>query len=328
MGGCFGLSERDQAQLSLHVENSLDYHKRGSYTQALQQARFALRLEDDNITMRIVEGDCLVKLGAARGDSSLIEEGMQILESLAHGDGSDYYGSWLALARADIARAIAHQDESAKIERRLRSDYLGAADRKKEEGWYEVELASAKERFEKAESALRRVLEFDNQADNIEATVELVIVLNSLGGRDDEAVTLAGRAITLLQEATQLARRLLQKDLSLDPEKKLELQRRIDSHLAKEAQLRDIQLTIHYRQQDLQACLADLGGLELRQLMRADHYRTRAEILEALGRYDEAATDLGEFLRLRSRTSDYDDVAAAAYDDIERLKALSASATP
>ena len=325
LGGCLGLSDQEQAQLSVHVENSLDFHKRGSYTQALHQARFALTFDDDNITMLIIKGDCLVKLGAARGDSALVDEGLMVLEDLCSGRGGDYYGSWLALARADITRAMAHQNEAAKIQRRLESDFLGAADRTREESWHAVEITSATQRFEKAERALRRVLEFENQGDNIEATVDLVVVVNSLGNREDEAIALAKRATELLQEATALSRRMLQKDLSLDPEKKFELQRRIDGHLAKEAQLRDIQLTIHYQRQDLQACLADLAGLEMRQLMRPEHHLTRAEILEALGRYEEASADLSEFLRLRARTNNYDEVAAAAYDDIERLATLSAS---
>lgn len=323
--GCLGLSDQEQAQFTLHVENSLDYHRRGSYSQALHQARFALTFDRAHITMRIVQGDCLVKLGAASGDTALLDEGLGVLEDLTSGDGGDYYGSWLALARANIARAMSHRDEAAKIERRLASDFLGAGDRERERGWYEVETRGAVDRFTRAERNLRRVLSFENQADNIEATVDLVVVLNSLEGRELEALEHADRAVRLLQEATTLARRMLQKDLSLSAEKKLELQRRIDAHLVKEAQLRDIQLTIHYRHQDLPACLEALQGLEDRQLLRAEHHVTRAEILETLGRYDEAAADLDAYLRLRARTTDYDAVAAGIYEDMDRLAALSAA---
>ena len=83
--------------------------------------------------------------------------------------------------------------------------------------------------------------------------------------------------------------------------------------------LRDTIAHLHYRLGDDRAAIEALDALERRALIRAAHYEFRATLHERQGDLDQAVRDLESYLRLRSRTVQYDEVAAETFDRIERL---------
>lgn len=323
--GCLGLSDNDQARMNLHYENSRDFHSRGSWLQALDQANKALLLDEDLLAMQLIRGDCLVKLGKQRDDATMMDEGVALLQALCDEAGDESHSVWLALGRAHVARSLMHDLETGRIERRLQSDFLDDVGRAEEQAWLEIEREAAVQHLVDAEAALRTVLEFELQKDNLDAIVDLVIVLNRQGGREDEALVLAQRAVDLLIESSALTRRMLQNNQGLSSEGKLALQRRVDANLDKEWQLRDIIITIEFNRGALQAALQQLDAVEARQLMRAEQHLNRAGIHEQLHNDELAVADLEAFLKARARVADFDAMASEIYDRIERLRARSAS---
>ena len=323
LAGACGLSDNEQARMNLHYENSRDFHNRGSWLQALDQANKALALDEDLLFMQLIRGDCLVKLGKQRDEPSMMDEGLDLLSSLCRGPGEESHNAWLALGRAHVARSLLNDAEVGRIERRLASDFLDPTGRAEEEAWLARETEAEIEHLRAAESALRRVLAFELQGDNLDALVDLVVVLNRQGGRQDEAIETAQRAVELLIESNALTRRMLQNDQGLSSEGKLALQRRVDANLDKEWQLRDIIVTIEYNRGALQAALNALDAVEDRQLMRPEQYLNRAGIHERLHNDELAVSDLEQFLAARARVSQFDAVAAEIYDRIAALQARS-----
>jgi tetratricopeptide (TPR) repeat protein len=325
---CFGLDEQEEARLTVHEQNSQDFYQRGHYDQALHQADMALKLDGDRVGMRLVKGFCLTKLGRLRREPGQVDEAIAVFRELVDGGGETDYRSFLGAGQANLTRALLHEDEMGRIQRRLASDFLSESGRKDEEATLARESEARDARLHEAERMLRRALAFENQAENPYVLIEMVLVLNTEGDHEDEAIDLAHRAVAMLQESTRLTRNTLSKNLNLEPRGQVALQRRIDENLGKEQQLRDIVLTIEFNRGAWQACLDELDALEERQLITPAQVLTRAGIYEQMGMLDDAIADLEAYLRLRARSSDYDEVAQSVYDRIVALRARTADASP
>lgn len=329
LAGCAGLSKQEEARLSVHQQNSQDFYQRGYYLQALHQADMALQLDADLVGMRLLKGFCLTKLGRLREDPAVVEQALAIFDDLVSGAGQDDYRSWLGAGQAQLARALLHDAQIARIERRLRSDFLSADGRREEETALAAERAARERRLGQAERHLRRAREVVDQGEDPYVLIELALALNSRGGHDDEVIALSAEAIGQLQESTRLARNTLQKSGNLHARGKLALQRRIDENLEKEQKLRDIVLTIQFNRGAWQACLSELAALDERQLLSADQVLLRAGVHEQIGMLSEAMADLEFWLRLRARTShEYDDVTAQVYTRLDELRSRLAGPAP
>lgn len=318
--GCFGLDEAEQKRLELHQQSSQRFYREGRLQQALQQADKALELDDDHVGMRLVRGYCLVRLGKRLDSTAEIDKAVEIFDRLAKGAGGENPRTWLGRGQAHFARALMHIAEAASIERRLASDFLDADGRELESGWLATEQRGRDGHLRDAERSLRHVLGMENEAENVWAMMELVLVLNTAGGHDDEAVQLSHRAIRQLEQQNELARNNLRKNASLTAAHSLELERRIEENLARERQLRDLIATIEFHRGAFQAALEQLEILEERQLITAANYRNRADIRERLGLFAAAADDLESYLRTRSSQTDYDDIARETFARIDELR--------
>jgi len=320
--GCLGLGEEDEARLTLHRQNSQDFYQRGSYVQALHQADMALSLDEDLVGMRLIRGFCLMKLGTARQNGEMLDDAVELFDTLAHGDGSDDFRAWLGAGQSRLARALHREREMGRIERRLAGDFLDAEGRRQERAELEQATAARWRDLDRSEEALQRVLDAELQEDNVYALIDLVLVLVNFPDRAADVLQHGRRAVELLVQSTELTENTLHKSLALSPSGRLNLQRRIKDNLAKERQLRDIVATVEFNRGNLSACLEELDAMEDRQLMTATQYMNRAGVYEQLGEIPLALADLEAFLRLRARTTDYDEVAAAVYERMERLRVL------
>lgn len=321
---CLGLSEQETRVLEVHTQNSQMFYQQGSYMQSLQQANQALTLDQDHMGMRVIRGFCLTKIGAAREAEEQLDQSLEVFEQLKDDDVVDYR-AWLGSGEAHLARAMQHERVIKRIDRRLASDFLTPEARTSELAQREREAAAAKQHLEVAEADLRHVLAMPLHQDETYAMMELVVVLDRQGGRDDETGALARRAVDQIVQSIDLTRERLNKTLQIVPSKKLEMQRRIEDQLDKERQLRDIIIGIELDRGSTQRALAELSAIEERQLMRPGHHATRAELYEQLGMWTEALAEWETFLRLRAGQHGYDDVAAESYDRIESLQARIAS---
>ncbi|GJM20567.1 MAG: hypothetical protein DHS20C15_04820 [Planctomycetota bacterium] len=326
--GCFGLDEAESSRLDLHQQSSQRFYREGRLQQALQQADKALELEEDHVGMRLVRGYCLVRMGKALDSIPEVEEAIRIFDRLTRGAGEENSRSWLGSGQAHFSRALMHGDEMATIQRRLSSDFLDEDGRKLETGWLETEKAGRAEHLTRAEQSLRHVLTMENQADNVWAIMELVLVLNTIGGHEDEAVRLSHHALAQLDQQNKLSRNNLRKNASLTAAHSLELERRIEENLARERELREVVAFIEYDRGSLQAALEQFDMLEERQLITAIHHFNRADIRERMGLLSEAADDLEAFLRKRSTSDDYDDVARRIFARIDNLRKQASKTTP
>jgi tetratricopeptide (TPR) repeat protein len=318
------MTPEEQARLSLHQRNSQEFYNKGSYVQARQQAEMALSFDEDSVGMRLMQGFCLVKLGTASRDSQLLDQAVQVFEGLRASEGDDDYRVWLGSGQAHLARALAYEDEMGVHERRLASDYLDADGRAAAQQQLDEGRRRRDEQLALAERTLARVFTFELQKDNTYALIEMVLVLNTLGGRELDALSMAQRAVDQLLQSNALTQATLQKNVHLSESGKLLLERRIAENLDKEQQLRGIVATIEWNRGELQSALTELDTLQERQLMRAVHYQMRATIHEQLGNLDAAVTDLQAFLKLRAPEREFDEVAVATFDRIDELVARGA----
>lgn len=324
-GACFGLSEDEQTVLDVHQQNSQMYFQSGSWRQALHQADQALMLDDDLIGMRIIKGHCLTRLGSSAGSIKSLDTSVELFDSLCRGSGSDDHRSFLGAGQAHLARAMYTLDEVERIDRRLASDFLSDEGREDEEADREDAVESRSADLEAANRSLRKVMGFDLQQDNVYAMMDLVLTLIEQDETDDEVARWARQAVALLQDAVELTREILGKNMALTPRHKMDLQARVDDYLDKEAMLRDIVVTVEYNRGSLQRCLDEYEGLAARGMLNASHHYNRAGIYESLGMWAEAIDDLHAFLRQRALNTEYDDLADDVFDRIEELEQRLAS---
>jgi hypothetical protein len=219
-----------------------------------------------------------------------------------------------------MMRALRHQQQLERIERRLASDFLTDDGREFESEQLEQEREERKRNLEVAEDDLRHVLQFSLHADNTYALMDLVVVLNMQGTRSDESSAVARRTIDLLVQGIELTRETLNNTLRLSPSKKVDLQRRVEENLEKERQLRQVLVAIEFERGSYQRCLDELAALEERQLMAFADHQLRAEIYESIGMLPDALDELEVFLRLRARNTEYDDVARETLRRIDELQ--------
>ncbi|MFT7463231.1 MAG: hypothetical protein ACI9EF_001575 [Pseudohongiellaceae bacterium] len=322
---CAGLSKEETDVLSVHLQNSTLFYQQGSYRQALHQASMALLLEEDHVGMQIIKGFCLTKLGAVQGNVAEIDNALELFDDIKGGRGGEDYRTWLGSGEAHTARAVAHQQEFERSQRRLASDFLTADGRDLEEEQAEEEAQGQAEHLALAERDMRRVFTFPLHADNTYALLDLIVIVNMDGDREDESVALCRRATKLLVEGIELTRETLNNGLSLSPSKRVSLQQRVEKSLSNERQLRQILVTIEYSRGSYQRCLAELNGLEERQLITAADHLLRAGLFEKLGMLPDALDELDVFLRIRSRLVDFDQVASNTLQHIEELRATIAA---
>ncbi len=248
--GCAGLSADEESRLQLYRENSQGYMDRGEYLAALQQAGKALEIDPDLVSMKLVKGFCLVKLGKTHGNAAMIDEATSVFRELASsGDGSADFRVDLGLGTAGLARALAHDAEIERIGKRLASDFITDQGRAQEQARLEAEQDARLQCLREAESSLRDVLDDPLQKDNTYALVDLVLVLNSLAGHEDEALSLAERTLVLLDEDSHI--KDLQLTARLPATARVDLQQRIGDNGEKELALRDLVATNHYRRGDV-----------------------------------------------------------------------------
>jgi tetratricopeptide (TPR) repeat protein len=322
--GCFGLSEQDEQRWAFFHENSLAAYERGDYLRALHQANQALFLDEDDVPMQLIKGFCLLKLGTRSGNAVMIDESLGVFDELADTSaGKDDFRVYVGLGSAHLARALETDDEIAEIEERLRSDFLSEDSRAAEQRRLARTREQRLDHLSRAETSLRRVLAFELQKDNLFALMDLVLTLNSMEGRQEEALPLAEQALSLLDESTRFTRNTLELNTRLSPAARIDLQQRIETNDEKERLLRDLIATVHFNRGDMEGFLEQMTLLEERGLMgEAQHYN-RATVHEALGDYEAAIRDLEDFLRLRSRRLDFeqDEMAPEIFERIEQLRA-------
>jgi tetratricopeptide (TPR) repeat protein len=329
--GCFGLSEEEELRHTFFRQNSLGMYDRGEYYRALHQANMALVLVDDDVPMQLVKGFCLLKLGKGGGNGPMVEEALAVFDELEKsGEGDDDFRVHLGLGSAHVARALQYDHEIPPVERRLQSEFLSADGRAAEARRLAAMRERRQEHLRRAERQLRRVLAFELQKDNLFATVDLVVALNSLGGREAEAIALAERALDLLDETNRFTRNSLDRNTRLSPAARIDLQRQLDTNRDKERLLRDIVATIAFERGDMSTFMRQMEAMEERELLGEVHLYARAGVHEQAGDYDAAVADLEAFLRLRVRRLDYeqDDLAPEVFERIEALRARHAERPP
>jgi tetratricopeptide (TPR) repeat protein len=322
--GCFGLSEDDLLRQSFFRENSLAAYDRGEYVRALHQANMALDLEDDDVPMQLVKAFCLLKLGKAAANGPMVEESLKTFEDLADtGAADDDFRVALGLGSAHLARALQYDREIPPVERRLTSEFLSKDGQVAEQAHLARMRARRLDHLRLAEKHLRSVQAFELGRDNLFATVDLVVALNSLGGREDEAVVLSEEALALLDESNRFTRNSLELNTRLSPSARIDLQRQLEANRKKERLLHDIIATIAFNRGDMDGFLARIAIMEERELLGEVQLYNRATVYEQIGNYEAAAKDLEAFLRMRVRRLDYDEdeLAPEVFQRIEALRA-------
>lgn len=326
---CVNLTEREAQKqaLVLYQENADQYYDRGSYAQALDQADKALELDEDLEDMHLIRAYCLLKIGRATGNVDLVDESLEVF---AHVD-DEFYSGWFEDKRtyrldfgrgsAHLARVLMHDGAINKIRSKLESQYLAGDARRTQEKLLADEQEARTDHLNEAEAALRRVLVDDLQADNAYAYLELTLVLNAQGGREDEVIASGHRAIELLQDSNETWRRIQQMP-NRSPTAKLNGQMKMENNLQKEKLLRDLLATVHFNNGDIDAYLDEIARMEARKLMTEAQYFNRADVWASRGDYGRAIDDLEMFLRLRARYLDYedDDMAPLAFKKLDELR--------
>lgn len=323
LAACAGLTEDEQARLDVHRENARRYFESRDYVRSQHQSSMALALDPDDLVMRLVQAHSLLRLGSATDNATLVDESLAVLRAL-YDDEPDDDRVVFSLGRALLARALLLDGELAAAERRLSSDFLPAEDRRRAEAELERVRALRTALLAEAEETLQEGLADPLQKDNPAALTDLVLVLHAQPGRDAESLPLAERTLALLAESSGLARTALDSGQRMASRTRLELQDFLEQNTRKESALRDLVAAAALRRGDQATFLAQLAAIEAAQgLAEAQHW-TRAGVLEQQGRWEEAALDLEQFLRLRSarHASAADDpLAAETFRRIEALRA-------
>ncbi|HEX5009485.1 MAG TPA: tetratricopeptide repeat protein [Planctomycetota bacterium] len=329
LAGC-GLSKAEQARLDVHKANASDFFSRSDYQRALQQANKAIALDPDDATMALVRAHCLLRIGTATRNGVLIDESIGAFEEM-RSQWPDDDRSTLGLGSAQLARALSMEDEIARAEKRLESEFLADTGRKEEQDRITAAQEARVASLHDAETALREVLSHELQKDNPIAVTDLVLVLHAEGGRDAEAEPLADQALRLLDENSSINQTKLDKNPRLSPGSKLELEQQIKNNKEKELSLRDLLATAALQRGDTDGFLTQMQLLEDRGLLDEVQYWNRAGVYEKLGRLDLAVADLESYLRLRSRrftSYEQDDRAPEVFRRIEVLRERQAATTP
>ena len=144
-----------------------------------------------------------------------------------------------------------------------------------------------------------------------------------MGGRDDEAIAVAERALKVNDESTRFTQAALDNNKSLSPGARIDLARRIESNGDRERLLRDLVATVEFNRRNYEGFLAQMQVLEQKGLLDEIQLHNRSTVREQLGQYDAAADDLQAMLRMRVRRLDYDQdqLAPEIFQRIEALKA-------
>lgn len=322
--GCFGLSEEDEARLSIHRDNTEEYFRKGEYVQALLNADKALAVDEDLAEMRVIRAYCLLRLGEASNNIRYLDRSVAEFEEIIDDYAADEdYRAHLGAGSAYLARALAAESEVDGIASRLQRGFLDPDEAEAERERMERARSTMRTSLDKAEAAIRSVLALEIHRDNSYALQQLVMVLNRQGGRDDETINVCERALELLEANTQVVESMLQRNAKLPPARQLELKRQVEMNTNRERLLRDLLATIHANNGNPTAALEQFAALEEHGLMGEAQYYNRAAIYESLGREVAAIADLESFLRLRGQYLDYedDDMAPPTFARIERLEA-------
>jgi len=320
----FGLSDEARAKLDVFTENAQTYYDRGLYPRALHSAERALEIDDDLTGMRLVKAMSLLKIGQANRRDALVEQSLELFDDMLDTwGGEDDFRVHLGAGQAHLARALRHVEVVDRIEGRLKASFLDAEGRAEEERLRARQASLRDEHLARAETHLRTVLQDEGQKDNVYALIDLVLVLATQGGRDDEVVAHGRRALELLAESNRVTQAQLDNLTKLSSEGRLSLERRIASNLEKERRLRDLIATIHYNRGDHVAFLDEIAALEARGLATDAHYYNRAGVYQKEGQYSEAVRDLEQCLRMRARRLSYetDTLAPEIFSRIDELKA-------
>jgi tetratricopeptide (TPR) repeat protein len=324
---CAGLSESDQAKLEVHQQNARSFFDGGDYQRALHQATSALELAPDDVYMGLVRGHCLLRLGTAARNPSVLDDSVATFEGMLSIHADDDRVS-LGAASAHLGRALLLVDEIDRTQQRLDSEFLDATARAPETARLNQQQAARAEHLSRAEELLRNVLEHPLQKDNPIALTDLVLVLHAEDGRDAEALPLANRTLELLDESTEMTRTTMDTNKRLTSAEQLTLQARLDQNKEKEQALRDLLASAALARGDTDGFLAQMSALEARDMLGESQYYSRAGVYEKLGKVDLAISDLETFLKLRTRrfaTYADDDMAPKVFERIENLRGQQAS---
>ena len=327
--GC-GLTDEEESRLAFFRESALGAYDRGDYLQSLHQANMALELDDDDPIMYLVRGFCQLKLGKATANPIVIDESLNSFEEVAE-DLDEDFRVFLGLGGAHLARALLDDREIALSERRLESEFLSPESRAAETRRLALDREQQRQHLLEAERYLRQVLDFQLQKDNLYALVDLVLAIDAQGGRDDEAMVFADRALAVNDESTRFTQAALDNNKSLSPGARIDLAQRIEANRDRERLMRDLIATVEFNRRNYEGFLEQMRILEERGLLDEVQLHNRAHVREQLGQYDAAADDLHTMLRMRVRRLDYDQdqLAPEIFRRIEELKARHAeSQTP
>ncbi|HZJ72923.1 MAG TPA: hypothetical protein VFF36_18445 [Planctomycetota bacterium] len=286
--GC-GLTDEEESRLAFFRESALGAYDRGDYLQSLHQANMALELDEGDPIMGLVKGFCQLKLGKMANNPVVIDESLNTFEDVAD-ELDDDFRVYLGLGGAHLARALLSDREIAQMERRLESEFLSPESRDAEMKRLTQERDLQHEHLVESERNLRRVLDFELQKENLYALVDLVLTLDAQGGRDDEAVLVADRALKVNDESTRFTQAALDNNKSLSPGARIDLARRIEANGDRERLLRDLVATVEFNRGNYDGFLAQMEILEQRGLLDEVQLHNRAEVREQLGQYDAAAT--------------------------------------
>ncbi len=322
--GCFGLSEQDEALLSIYRENTETYFRQGEYVQAMLNADKAIALDDDVPELRVVRAYCLLRLGEASNNVSYLDESVaQFDDIVADYPVDEQYRAYLGAGSAHLARALVSEREADAMTSRLGRGFLDEESSIAGRANLTVSRADQVKHLEIAEKHIRAVLDLDVHRDNSYALQHLVMVLNRQGNRDAETIAVGNRALALLHENSRVVESLLQRNAKLTPTRQLELQKQVEMNTNRERLLRDLMSTIHANNGDTVEALDQLSELEDRGLMGEAQFYNRAALYESLGQHRAAIADLKAFLRMRAQylTYDEDDMASPTFARIERLEA-------
>lgn len=319
--GC-GLTDEEESRYSFFRESSLGAYDRGDYLQSMHQANQALELDDSDPLVHLVKGFCQLKIGKAGNNPDVIDDALTTFEGIAD-EMDDDYRLHFGLGGAHLAQALIAEREIAKMQSRLDSEFLSTESRQAESRRLETERKRQHQHLLDAETALRRVLEGRLQKDNLHALVDLVLAIDAQGGRDDEAVEIAARALSINDESTRFTRAALDNNKSLSPGARIDLSRRIEANTDRERLLRDLIATVEFNRGNYAGFLEQMEILDERGLLDEVQLHNRATVHEQLGQYDAAAEDLQSMLRMRVKRLNYDQdrLAPEIFSRIEQLKA-------
>ena len=319
--GC-GLTDEEESRYSFFRESALGAYDRGDYLQSLHQANQALELDDSDPLVHLVKGFCQLKIGKAGNNPDVIDDALITFDGIAD-EMDDDFRLHFGLGGAHLAQALIAEREIGKMQTRLDSEFLSAESRQAESRRLDHERERQHQHLLDAEASLRRVIEDRLQKDNLHALVDLVLAIDAQGGRDDEALVLAERALEVNDESTRFTRAALDNNKSLSPGARIDLGRRIQANTDRERLLRDLIATVEFNRENYAGFLEQMEILEARGLLDEVQLHNRATVHEQLGQYDAAAEDLQAMLRMRVRRLEYDQdlLAPEIFARMEALKA-------